>query len=236
MKIDTTLIRLDKDPTLHTLARQIAYQAVGVYAGALDNWAGKQTTQAEIDFAKLCTPAQEVTPTPSKVRQVNKAGIELIQHFESCLKKRSDGRYDAYPDVGYGWDVATIGWGSTYYPGGTKVRKGDIITQAKADELFAWELSEKGVGVAKLVKVPLTDDQFAALTSFAYNVGLGTPGGTKGLAPSTLLKLLNAGDYKGAAERFGDFRKSNGKVEAGLVRRRASERNLFLSRAPFVVI
>jgi len=153
--------------------------------------------------------------------KLNAEGLALLKHFESCLKPTSRGTFAAYPDPGYGWSVATIGWGTVQYEDGKKVKQGDEITQARADELLEWEVAEKTKGVKDLVKVPLTSNQASALVVFAYNVGIGA------LKKSTLLRKLNAGDYAGAAAQFGVWNKSNGKVLRGLTRRRAAERELF---------
>jgi hypothetical protein len=75
--------------------------------------------------------------------------------------------------------------------------------------------------VERLVKVPLNQNQFDALVSFAYNCGEGN------LGKSTLLRRLNAGDYKGAAAQFAAWNKGGGQVLKGLVRRRAAEAALF---------
>src|SRR3990167_7938116 len=113
------------------------------------------------------------------------AGIALIQHFESC-------RLEAYQDEGGVW---TIGWGHT-----EGVCSGDVVTQHQADILFEQDLEWFERGVDRLVRVPLTQGQFDALVSFAYNVGLDEDTDTKaeGLGDSTLLRKLNAGDYPGA--------------------------------------
>lgn len=159
---------------------------------------------------------------------VSQRGIECIKHFESCLEPVGNGTFRAYPDPAHGWKVPTIGWGTIQYPNGQKVRQGDVITQERADELLAWEVIEKAEGVRRLVKVPLNSDQFAALVSFAYNVGLGN------LGDSTLLKWLNAGSYNKAADQFLKWTRAGGKVLPGLVRRRKSERNLFLGKPDFI--
>ncbi|MCY1458796.1 Lysozyme RrrD [compost metagenome] len=79
--------------------------------------------------------------------------------------------------------------------------------------------------VERLVQVPLTGNQWDALVSFTYNLGAAN------LESSTLLRLLNAGDYVGAAGQFPRWNKAGGKVLPGLVRRREAERVLFLEAA-----
>jgi lysozyme len=147
-------------------------------------------------------------------RAINDAGVRLVQEFEGC-------KLEAYPDPGTGGEPFTIGWGST----GPDIGPGTVWTQEEADARFLDDLTKFGDGVDRLVRVPLTDNQFAALVSFAYNVGLGA------LAGSTLLRKLNAGDYEGAADQFPRWSKGGGRVLPGLVRRRAAERDLFLSDA-----
>ena len=142
-------------------------------------------------------------------RMVNDAGVRLVQEFEGC-------KLDAYRCPA---GIPTIGYGAT----GPDIRMGMTWTQEQADERLADDLSKFSDGVDRLVRVPLTGNQFAALVSFAYNVGLGA------LAGSTLLRKLNAGDYQGAADQLPRWNKGGGRVLSGLVRRRAAERELFLS-------
>lgn len=144
-------------------------------------------------------------------RMVNDAGVRLVQEFEGC-------KLDAYRCPA---GIPTIGYGAT----GPDIRMGMTWTQEQADERLADDLSKFSDGVDRLVRVPLTGNQFAALVSFAYNVGLGA------LAGSTLLRKLNAGDYQGAADQLPRWNKAGGRVLPGLVRRRAAERDLFLSDA-----
>ena len=115
-------------------------------------------------------------------------------------------------------DIWTIGYGHT-----GNVKEGDSITKAEAEALLDKDLQTFRNGVKRLVKVPLNENQFGALVSFAYNIGLGS------LQSSTLLKMLNAGDYTGAADQFLRWNKSGGKVLTGLVRRREAERAVFLT-------
>lgn len=118
--------------------------------------------------------------------------------------------------------VPTIGYGTTRYPNGFKVRMTDVtITEAQGRAYLIHDMAGAMQAVRDLVKVPLTDGQSAALTSFIYNLGRGA------FAGSTLLRKLNAGDYAGAAAEFGRWNRAGGKVLAGLTRRRADEAALF---------
>ena len=147
------------------------------------------------------------------------SGVALIKAHEGL-------RLEAYPDAGYGWDRATIGHGHTSQAGPPVVTRGMKITAADADAILRADLVKFEQAVTKAVNVPLTQPQFDALVSFTFNLGPGN------LGKSTLLRKLNAGDYAGAAAEFPKWNKSNGKVLAGLTRRRADERALFLSSAP----
>lgn len=141
---------------------------------------------------------------------VSDKGIDLIKRFEGC-------RLKAYPDPATGGEPWTIGWGHT-----KGVKRGDTCTQEQADAWLQEEATEFSIQVLKLVKVRITQNQLDALTSFAYNVGIGA------LAKSTLLRLLNEGKTQEAADQFSRWNKAAGKVMAGLSTRREAERRLFL--------
>lgn len=120
--------------------------------------------------------------------------------------------------------VPTIGYGSTSYTDGRSVSMTDQqITEKQAAALLLATLTQYEAAVNGNVTVPLSQSQFDALVDFAYNAG------AKNLITSTLLKKLNSGDYAGAADQFGKWVFANGKVLAGLVKRREAERKLFLS-------
>ena len=87
--------------------------------------------------------------------------------------------------------VWTIGYGHT-----KAVTKGDVITEEKAEELLLDDLSIFEKGVSSLVKVELNENQFSALVSLAFNIGLGN------FQKSTLLRLINAGDFPSASKEF----------------------------------
>ena len=145
--------------------------------------------------------------------QISGKGLSLIKQFEDC-------RLSAYQDSVGVW---TIGYGWTQPVGGVPVGSGMIITQATADNLLVSGVVQYVNGVDRLVRVVLNQNQFDALVGFAYNIGVGA------LESSTLLKKLNAGDYRGAADEFPKWNKAGGKVLNGLVKRREAERALFLS-------
>jgi lysozyme len=139
--------------------------------------------------------------------KINPAGLNLIKTFEGCSLK-------AYRDPVGIW---TIGYGHT----GTDVREGQAITQQQADDLLARDLARFESGVNGLVSHSISPNQFAALVSFAFNLGMGA------LQESTLMRLVNAGDYAGAKAQFGRWVNAGGRTLEGLVRRRAAEAKLF---------
>jgi len=156
------------------------------------------------------TPVPSPTPAPtSTTGQINRDGLRLLKSFEGL-------RLKAYQDSVGVW---TIGYGTT-----SGVRPGMVITEAQAEELLKRDLDRFEQAVSELVTVPLTDDQFSALVTFTYNVGEGS------LADSTLLGLLNQGDYQGAADQFLRWDKAGGQALPGLTRRRRAERALFLGQ------
>jgi len=143
---------------------------------------------------------------------LNKEASDLIKSFEGCKLK-------AYQCSAKKW---TIGYGNTYFEDGTPVVAGNAITQEKAEQLFELIANEFSANVAKLVTSNVTDNQFGALVSFAYNCGV------VNLQKSTLLKKVNANhnDTTIKAE-FLKWNKAGGKVLAGLTRRREAELKLY---------
>lgn len=145
---------------------------------------------------------------------INKKGIDLIKQFEGF-------RNDAYLCPANIW---TIGYGNTRGLDGKPIKKGDKITKEDAEKLLIKEVNEFANGVKKLLKVKLNENQFSALVSFAYNVGLGN------LKNSTLLKLVNILPNSDAIyTQFLRWTKANGKELMGLKTRRVAEANLYFS-------
>ena len=146
--------------------------------------------------------------------QLNDRGKDLIKLFEGCKL------------VAYKCSAAkdTIGYGNTFFEDGKSVKPGDKISQERANELFEIIAKEFADKVAPLVKSSVTPNQFAALTSFAYNAGIGN------LKSSTLLKKVNANPNDPTIDlEFKKWDKGGGKVLAGLTKRRASESKLYFT-------
>jgi len=143
--------------------------------------------------------------------KISQNGIELIKSFEGCV-------LTGYPDVG---GVPTVGYGST----GPDVYIGMKITQAEAERRLAKELEHFENGVSNLVKVAINQNEFDALVSFSFNVGLGA------FQRSTLLRLLNDGTERDiVSSEFLRWNKVDGKPVEGLTRRRKAEQALFLTK------
>lgn len=127
-------------------------------------------------------------------------------------------------------DVPTIGFGTTVYSNGRRVKLGDVITQQQAEQELRTQLAKFQSFVVSKLKVPVNQNQLDALTSLAYNIGQGA------FANSTLLKKVNSGDFLGAEAEFSRWVKQGSKTLNGLVTRRAEEAKLFSSPFPVAVL
>ncbi|NES97883.1 MAG: glycoside hydrolase family protein [Desertifilum sp. SIO1I2] len=159
-------------------------------------------------------PPEKIPPEVPEARgsrHLNLAGFKLLTAFEGC-------ELSAYDDGGGVW---TIGYGHT-----SGVYPGMKITQAEAETRLREDLEKFETYVENAVQVSLSDNQFSALVCFCFNVGPGT----EGFGGSTLLRLLNQGNYQGSADEFPRWNKVNGKPWLGLTRRRLAEQALFLDR------
>jgi lysozyme len=125
--------------------------------------------------------------------------------------------------------VWTIGYGHTSMAGAPDVRAGMTVTEVEAAEILARDVGMFAEGVRKLVRVELTEGQFSALVSFAYNVGLGA------LKTSSVLVAVNKRDFAAVPRRLQLWVKAGGRVLPGLVKRRAAEAALFASASAEVV-
>ncbi len=141
---------------------------------------------------------------------MNQAGIDLIKSFEGF-------RSEAYPDPATGGKPWTIGYGFT-----KGVKPGDTITEAEAELRLKEEVATFEAGVRDVCFKPATENQIAAMTSLAYNIGLAN------FRSSTVLRRHNFGETFAAAQACLLWDKANGAVMRGLQRRREAERALYL--------
>jgi GH24 family phage-related lysozyme (muramidase) len=154
----------------------------------------------------------------------------LIKEFEGYARALADGRAEAYPDPISGWQVATIGYGTTRYPDGRGVRQGDVISRDQAGTYLSHDV-EQNCRPA-LEKIPtwgrMNSNQRSALYSFAYNLGANFYG-----APNfeSITRVCDSpdrwGDQPWVTEQFVKYRNPGSAAEAGLRRRREAEASLF---------
>ncbi len=142
-------------------------------------------------------------------------GIKLIKQFEGCSLK-------AYPDPGTGKLPYTIGYGNTYYEDSSKVKLGDVITQARADLLLKNLLPKYEDIVDSKIKIDISQNAFDALVSYTWNTG----------GSDTLFKLVNAKSSEQAIRTWftTKYITGGGKELPGLVKRRHAEADLFFKK------
>ena len=141
-------------------------------------------------------------------------GLALIKKFEGCELK-------AYLCSAGVW---TIGYGHT-----KDVVEGMEITQEQAEQMLVDELHEYESYINKYVTVALSQNQFDALVSWVYNLG------PANLSASTMLKVLNSGEYEDVPAQMKRWNKAGGKVLEGLIRRREAEACLFVGKEWFEI-
>ena len=138
--------------------------------------------------------------------KISQEGISLIKKFEGC-------EYNSYKCAA---DVLTIGYGHT-----KDVKEGDLVTQQEAENLLTKDLEEFEESVIEAVDMPMSQHQFDALVSWTFNLG------PNNLKSSSMLKVLNSGNYEDVPEQIKRWNKAGGKVLDGLIRRREAEALLF---------
>ncbi|MCT4705186.1 lysozyme [Enterobacteriaceae bacterium H16N7] len=146
-----------------------------------------------------------------KYKTIATPGLNLIKHFEGL-------RLTTYKDI---VGIATIGYGHVEHPlppGGKRT-----ISEQQADQILKEDLQRFERAVNSMLTVEVTQNQFDALISFSFNLG------SQSLKNSTLLRKLNAGNAKEAANEFMRWNRAGGKEVSGLTRRREAERQLFIS-------
>lgn len=172
--------------------------------------------------------------------KINEAGLKLVKDQEgyfptsypdiasplgrACAAKKISVYNDKYKQLP-GWEKIdggpwTIGWGST----GPDIKPDMKWTVEQCEARLRQEMARFEIGIAQKIKVPLTSNQFSALCSFCYNLGLGPLDQSVG-------KKLNAGDYAGAADAMLAYNKAGRPLQVlpGLTKRREAEKKLFLT-------
>ena len=142
----------------------------------------------------------------NKDMKISQEGLSLIKKFEGC-------ELEAYKCAAGVW---TIGYGST-----KGVKEGDTLTEEETDNLLLHEMDEYEGYVLEAVEMPLSQHQFDAIVSWTFNLG------PSNLKASTMLKVLNKGNYEDVPAQIKRWNKAGGKVLEGLIRRREAEALLF---------
>ncbi|EJS6056321.1 lysozyme [Salmonella enterica] len=141
--------------------------------------------------------------------------MKTSDNGRAFIRAREGVKLAAYQDGGGVW---TIGYGHT-----RGVKQGQVINHEQADEFLDNDLRQVESCISERVTVPLNQNQFDALVSFVFNVG------RQAFSDSTLLKKLNEGNYRAAADQFTRWVYDNDQFVQGLYNRRVAERDLFLS-------
>ena len=192
---------------------------------------GRGLTSAEVQrvqSARVREAVAAVTQVLSRSgMQPSSRIIEFLHEFETLalVPYEDPGSKNGLP--------ITCGWGSTTHLDGRKIQLGEPAwTRDYADAVFQKDLQAFATGVNLLIgSAPTTQGQFDAMFSFAYNCGLDIDDDdvAEGLGDSTLLKKHLRSDYAGAKAQFAAWNRNDGKVLAGLVRRRAREAEIYAS-------
>lgn len=174
----------------------------------------------------LSVPAQASPPG----REVPEEGLALIRTFEGYAKARPDGSAEAYADPIAGWQLPTIGFGTTRYPDGQRVSQGDVINRAQAEAYLKDEIERQCR--PSLERIPtwklMNSHQRSALYSFAYNLGPGFYGGDDFASITRVCDSPERwSDKAWVSEQFVKYRNPGSAAEAGLRRRRQAEADLF---------
>ncbi|MBH0755579.1 lysozyme [Salmonella enterica] len=141
--------------------------------------------------------------------------MKTSDNGRAFIRAREGVKLAAYQDGGGVW---TIGYGHT-----RGVKQGQVINHEKADEFLDSDLRLVESCISERVTVVLNQNQFDALVSFVFNVG------RQAFSDSTLLKKLNEGNYRAAADQFTRWVYDNNQFVQGLYNRRVAERDLFIS-------
>lgn len=195
---------------LKTQPKYLARYYADHYAGFYANYYTNARYREALKNALPSATAENVSypsSSPVAAQRINNAGLNLIKEFEGLV-------LEPYADAG---GKLTIGYGHLIKPGEFFA----AITEERAHNLLREDVRVAEAYVKRYVRVPLTANQFAAVTSLVYNIGPGN------FHRSTLLAQLNNGNTSRAAEEFLRWNKVGTRTLAGLMRRREAEKSLF---------
>jgi lysozyme len=161
--------------------------------------------------------AQNMEKAKAVIRYRTNRPLETAVCLAAALCRRFEGAYLRPYTCSAG--VATLGYGATFYPTGVKVQlTDDPITLAQAESILSWMLRKHFMPqVITLCPGIKTPEQLAAITDFAFNLGIGR------LKSSTLRKRINEGDWEAVPDELRKWTRGGGKVLRGLVKRREAE-------------
>lgn len=202
-----------------------------LYEGAIDLLYGGQVIAATLPPAATTNPPTKGAGAALS-NAIPNAGIELIKTFEGYGQAIPGDRAKAYADPIKGWAVPTIGYGTTAYPDGSKVKWGDIITRDEAERYLVDHIEHSTRPF--LEKIPtwgqMNSNQRAAIYSFAYNLGAAFYGRSDFQSITRLCDSPERWtDKTWVKEQFVKYRNPGSAAEAGLRRRREAEADLFCS-------
>ena len=159
-------------------------------------------------------------PKPTKAFKPNILSFDEIytwikaQEGEPSYTAKKDGK------LKNGTQLYSIGLGHQIQPNESYLME-STLNDEQVLEIFRKDIENIRLSMNKVIKVPVDKNQQLALLSLRYNIG------ENAFNTSTLLKLLNSGNYDGASARFAEWRLSEGMINKGLVARRERERQLF---------
>ena len=146
---------------------------------------------------------------------ISKKCVDLVKSFEGFSAK-------AYPDPATGAEPITIGYGSTRYADGSKVKMGDVVTNLEAQRLLLLDLERRYNAIKNWLPYNINQNQIDAVVSFAYNCGIGA------FEKSTLRKKIWANPNDPAIkDEFMKWVRAGGKIMKGLQRRRRAECDMY---------
>lgn len=166
----------------------------------------------------------------NRTKEALQIATNFMKDIEGYHKKLPDGRCEAYPDPIHGWKVPTIGFGTTVFPSGAPVKRGDVITRQEAEASLRHHLEEKVLPHLRSITHwdCMSANQRAALMSFGYNLGVFYKRKNRESITRVCDSPEKWDDAEWITEQFVKYRNPGTAAENGLRRRRIAEAQMFL--------